>query len=145
MLHLYSAVLDSFLEYHIHQSDIITCDCITPQLIAKSSAAFLYVLSKLKNVSVSCSAGNRVSMDVNNNRIEIRFTYLLEADAGSYTCTADLHSSSDPQNTFPERTAQANINVDSESSDEPASCVLCVCMCLYEHFFMCMYLDKMHK
>ena len=85
-------------------------------------------------------------MDVNNNRIEIRFTYLLEADAGGYTCTADLHSSSDPQNTFPERTAQANINVDSESSDEPASCMcVCVCMCLYEHFFMCMYLDKIHK
>lgn len=89
------------------------------------------------NVSASCSAGDRVSMDVNNNRIEIRFTYLLEADAGVYTCIADLHSSSDPQGTFPKRTAQANINVHSELSDEPASyahvCVfvsitLCVCI-----------------
>lgn len=57
--------------------------------------------------------GSRVTMDANNDRVEIRFAYLLEADAGVYTCTADLHSSSDPSGSFPQRTAQANINVDS--------------------------------
>ena len=38
-------------------------------------------------------------MDTNNDRVEICFD-LLEADAGSYTCTANLHTSSDPMNTL---------------------------------------------
>ena len=68
---------------------------------------------------------------MNNERIEIRFAYLLESDGGAYTCTAELHSSSDPQDTFPTRTAQANINVDCELTDGLASCVcVCVCVCV---------------
>ena len=90
---------------------------------------------RLGNVSaLSCSTGSRVSLDMNNERIEIRFAYLLESDAGAYTCTAELHSSSDPQDTFPTRTAQANINVDRELTDGPASCVCVharVCVCVH--------------